>query len=1365
MAASFQIGAIAEYKEGQEDFESYRERLEMWMIANSVAVDKKVSVFLSVIGADTYRLLKNLVSPDKPSTRTYEQLCDALGDHYKPKPLVIVERFRFQKRNQHDGESNADYIVALKQLSTHCDFGAHLNDALRDRFVSGLKSEDVQRRLLSRTGLTFKTACEMALAMEMASRNAQEFSGHMKDTGTVNKVHLEQNKGGWKPRSSSAQQSFRPAPTNYDGRQQQQEKPCYRCGGKHAAQLCRFKQEKCHHCFKIGHISRMCRNKQTHYVEQEAHEYDDDEENAMLGVRSVFTASSNKRGIKVHVKLEGKGLDMLLDTGADATLVSEVFYEECLSHLPLEECFQRLSTFTGERIPTLGQVNVNARYEQQTAKLPLVIVKGDRPALLGRDWLDTIRLNWGEIFAVKAAGGVSVPGVEAVLQRHKAVFGEGPSIIKEFKASIRVKSDAQPICRKARPVPYSLREPVEKELDRLEAMGIISKTDRSEWASPIVIVPKADKSIRICGDYKVTINQSVEEETYPLPNTEDLFATLAGGKLFTKLDLSHAYQQLQLDKDSEKYLTVNTHRGLYVYHRLAYGVSSAPSIFQGVMDQILQGLDHVTCFLDDILITAGSEKEHLKKLDEVLSRLEKYGVRVKRAKCKFMESRVEYLGHIVDSEGLHPTDEKVEALVRAPSPTNVSELRSFLGLLNYYGRFLKGLSTLLQPLHALLKKESPWKWTPECEDAFTKTKRLLLKSKVVVHYDTRKPVRLACDASPYGVGAVISHIMEDGKEKPIAFASRTLSEAESKYAQIEKEALSIIFGVRKFHKYLYGRKFILTTDHKPLLAILGPKSAIPTLAALRMQRWALILMAYTYDIEYRKSADHANADAFSRLPRPDKDKTAEENGIFYFSVVDDLPVHASDIAHSTCKDPVLSKVREFILNGWPHHIDGEALRPFFIRRTELSEEQGCVLWGMRVIVPPAHRTKLLSDLHTGHPGICRMKALARSYVWWPHLDSDIEETVQSCGACQSVRKLPAVAPLHCWKWPERVWQRVHIDFFEKDKRYFLVLVDSHSKWLEVVPMKTTTSAKTIDVLRNLFASHGLPEEVVSDNGPQFTSCEFKQFLRSNGIKQTLVPAYHPASNGAAEKSVQTVKAALLKQVLGEEAQQLTMSLQHRLANFLLMYRSTPHSVTGVSPAELFLKRQLRTRFSLLKPSLARTVEEKQLKQKIHHDKATTKLRRLSPGDSVRVRNFREGKEKWFRATVTKRLGPVTYLINDGCRERSVHIDHLLLSREAELQYPNSSDHTTTARDFNEPFTSQVSTQPQGTRESTPGPTHTPRTTPGTPARTPASSDSPAQPPQSPTQPTQSPTAPVNSSSPAMRRYPERVRMKPERYKE
>ncbi|KAL0159699.1 hypothetical protein M9458_043424 [Cirrhinus mrigala] len=205
--------------------------------------------------------------------------------------------------------------------------------------------------------------------------------------------------------------------------------------------------------------------------------------------------------------------------------------------------------------------------------------------------------------------------VKAVLRRHTEVFSDKPSAIKDFKATIRVHPDATPIFQKARPVPYALREAVEKELDRLEKAGIVSKIDRSGWAAP-----KSDKSIRICGDYKVTINQNLEEETYPLPNTEDLFAKLAGGTLFSKLDLAHAYQQLKLDQNSEKYLTINTHCGLYKYHHLSYGVGSAPSIFQAVMDQILQGLHHVTCFLDDILVTASTKEKHIRKLDEVLMR-------------------------------------------------------------------------------------------------------------------------------------------------------------------------------------------------------------------------------------------------------------------------------------------------------------------------------------------------------------------------------------------------------------------------------------------------------------------------------------------------------------------------------------------------------------------------------------------------------------------------------------------------------------------------------------------------------------------------------------------------------------------------
>ena len=315
---------------------------------------------------------------------------------------------------------------------------------------------------------------------------------------------------------------------------------------------------------------------------------------------------------------------------------------------------------------------------------------------------------------------------------------------------------------------------------------------------------------------------------------------MGGTTVFSKIDLSNAYHQMELTADSQHYLTVNTHKGLYAYQRLTFSIASAPAVFQSTMDQILQGMDKVRCLIDVILIRT-EPHEYLQVLDEVLTRLEKHGILAKRSKCAFMVPSEEFLGYRVDGEGRHPTDEKIAAIKGAPSPKNVAELSSYLGLPNYCGNFIPNLSTLLQPLHELLRKGVKWAWTEECEKAFVRSKSELLADKVLVLCDEKRKLILACDISPYGAGAVISHVMDDGEERPIAFASTTLTKSERNHSQIEKEALGIAFGVRKFHKYLYGRTFHLLTDHKPLATILGPKTAVPTLAAARMQRWAVIL--------------------------------------------------------------------------------------------------------------------------------------------------------------------------------------------------------------------------------------------------------------------------------------------------------------------------------------------------------------------------------------------------------------------------------------------------------------------------------------------------------------------------------------------
>ena len=701
------------------------------------------------------------------------------------------------------------------------------------------------------------------------------------------------------------------------------------------------------------------------------------------------------------------------------------------------------------------------------------MVEGSGPSLLGRDWLSKIRLDWANIRAI--SGHEANSELDHLLQAYSEVFQPGPGLMKHIKASLTLKSDAKPRFCRPRSVPFSIKPKVGQELDRLEEEGVLRKVDHSSWAAPIVPVPKRDGSLRICGDYKVTINPCLQIDQYPLPKPVDLMTCLTGGKRFSKLDLTAAYQQMALDDKSAKLVTINTHQGLYEFTRLPFGVASAPAVFQRAMDSVLQGIPHCICYLDDILVTGCTDAEHLRNLEEVLRRLQRAGIRLKRIKCSFCQDSVEYLGHRVDAKGVHTSPKKVEAIVNAPQPKNLSELRSFLGILNYYAKFIPNLSSLLHPMHELLRAEHSWHWSKDCDRAFQKAKESLSQAPVLIHYDPELPLVLAADASPYGIGAVISHQLPDGLERPVAFASRTLMKSEQNYAQVEKEALALIFGVKHFHQYLYGRRFLLITDHKPLTSILGPKNGIPPLAAARMQRWALLLSAYTYDIQFRSTKLHANADTLSRLPLPDQlpEGNPPDPTVFNMAQLDSLPVTAKDIATATRADRILCKLLRCLRKGWPCTIP-DCLIPFWRRKEGLSVEGDSILWGCRVVVPISLQKRVLEELHQGHPGVVKMKTLARGHVWWPGLDKALEQQARECNACQGSKNSPAKAPLHSWAWPSKPWERIHVDFagpiFSK---MLLIVVDAHSKWLEVCTMSSTTTTKTNDALMLLLITYHL----------------------------------------------------------------------------------------------------------------------------------------------------------------------------------------------------------------------------------------------------------------------------------------------------
>ena len=440
---------------------------------------------------------------------------------------------------------------------------------------------------------------------------------------------------------------------------------------------------------------------------------------------------------------------------------------------------------------------------------------------------------------------------------------------------------------------------------------------------------------------------------------------------------------------------------------------------------------------------------------------------------------------------------------------------------------------------------------------------------------------------------------------------------------------------------------ILRASHQPL-GLLKEGRPVSPQASARIKRF---LSSNEYTLSFKKAGAHANTDALSRLPLPEEPAktTVEPELVLLAEHLDKSPVIAADIRTWTSRDPKLSRVLQYVQCGWPNNGDSE-LEPYSSRGLKLSSYKGCLMWGTRVIIPPPGRVAVLQELHKGHPGISKMKALARMYVWWPGMSSDIEKSVRRCGQCQQVQSSPPLAPLNPWKWPSRPWARLHLDFAGPFQgKTILVLINTHSKCIEAICTPSTSSAVVIDELRTLFAKFGLPETIVTDNGTGLTSQEFKAFLQDNGVKHVTSSPYHPASNGLAQSAVPVVKRGLKKVTSG--------NMSAHIAKVLFTYRVSPHNTTGASPAELLLGRRLRTRLGLIRPNTAKRVEERQDAQKAKHD-TRDKALAFKSGDKVYLKKFGPGQSR-LTGEIVKTTGPVSYHVRlpDG-RTRRCHQDQL-----------------------------------------------------------------------------------------------------------
>uniref|UniRef100_A0A7I4YY53 RNA-directed DNA polymerase n=1 Tax=Haemonchus contortus TaxID=6289 RepID=A0A7I4YY53_HAECO len=999
-------------------------------------------------------------------------------------------------------------------------------------------------------------------------------------------------------------------------------------------------------------------------------------------IKSIEDALRKDAQPHLEVEVNGRPLKLLLDTGVMITLISESSWKK-LGRPQLQKFNTIVNAANGTRIPTKGYILANFVLRSSDGRQHrgqgccYVTEKLD---IFGWEWIQKIpelveplqKYISGVTIVADPAASCREEIVAKLKINYADVFRAGLGRCTKTKATLQLKPDAHPIFKKKRPVPFAYVAALDEEIDRLLAEQVLSPVDYSAWAAPIVVVKKSNGTLRLCADFSTGLNDALMLHQHPLPTPDDVFTKLNGGTTFTQIDFADAYLQIEVDDEAKELLTINTHRGLLRYNRLPFGVKSAPGIFQQIIDSMICGLEGCAAYLDDVIVTGRNIEEHVANLEALFKRISDYGFRVRVDKCNFLMPQLRYLGNIIDSTGRRPDPAKIEVIRKMPNPTDIGQVRSFLGMLNYYGHFISEMRQLRAPLDDLLRKNAPFKWSAECQDAFQRAKDVLASDLLLTHYDPSKEIVIAADASEYGLGAVISHRLSDGTEKAIHHASRSLTAAERNYGQVEKEALAITFALRKFHRYIYGRHFKLLTDHKPLLAIFGSKKGVPVYTANRLQRWALIVKNYDFTIEYRHTTNFGQADALSRLIA--EQSTKEEDVVIaaiekdastiFVNAVSSLPVDARKIAEETSKDPNLKEVLHFVRSGeWPKKSD--VAKRFNSLKESLSTQNGCLLIGDRIVIPDTLRKAVLSELHDGHPGMTRMKMLARNYVYWTNINDDIETFVRTCRRCQETAKNPVKTTLHSWPIEDKPWNRIHADFAGpiNGKMYF-VIVDAYSKWPEIVEMSSVTTSCTIRELRRLFAQFGNPQTLVTDNGTQFTSAEFDDFCTKNGIRHIKSPPFHPQSNGQAERFVDTFKRNFKKM---KESSSPTEALQ----NFLQTYRRTPcpSAPGGQSPAELFLGRQIRTRLNLLKPCDITNSNKRDQKMEAQYNRHHgAKDKQFNIGDFVWAKDYRSGWPKQTPGQVLQRHGDRHYDIAVNGEIWKRHANQLRLR-------VNSDEHT------------------------------------------------------------------------------------------
>ena len=853
---------------------------------------------------------------------------------------------------------------------------------------------------------------------------------------------------------------------------------------------------------------------------------------------------------------------------------------------------------------------------------------------------------------------------------------------------LQVHPGSKPVILPARKVPVSIRENFKEELQRLESLKVIAPVDEpTEWVSQIVVAVKKSGELRVCIDPK-PLNDALRREHYQIPVIDDLLPDLTDARVFTKTDLASAFWHLELDHESSMLTTFATPYGRYRWLRLPFGLSVSSEIFQKRLHQELDGLPGVKCIADDVLIHGTNEADHDSNLEAFMSRCQLKGIKLNSQKLEFKCDEVPFHGHLLTAEGLKPDPEKVRAIVEMPRPEKRDDILRLNGMVNYLSRFLPNLSDVMKPLRDLTHKDAVWCWDDLQEKAWNDVKNLIVSAPVLAYYKPSEVLEIQCDSSQSGLGAAL---MQNGH--PIAYASRALTETESRYAQIEKEMIAIVFSVEKFNDYTFGRRTIVHTDHKPLESIVKkPLHRAPK----RLQGMMIRLQKYDLEVRYERGNKMFLADTLSRAYLPSC--TQVESEFETINMMNYLPISEArllQIQRETEKDESLQALKAVIQQGWPEHKSAlpPVVSPYFNMRDEMSVQDGLIFKGERVVVPKAARGELLRRIHNSHLGVNGCLNRARECLYWPGMTGDIKNHVSTCEACREYERSQTKETLKSHETPSRPWQYVAADLFELEGKSYLVTSDYFSDFFELDHLRSTSSVYVIKKLKAHFARHGIPEQLVTDNGPQFTSRDFLKFSKEWDFDHRTSSPRHSQSNGKAESAVKEAKKILVKcKKAGSDA---------FLA--LLDHRNTPPTGIQISPAQRLLNRRTRSLLpmsaGLLKPSVAdedttRTkLRLRQQQQARYYDRGARDLDPLEKGDPVRVKPWHVGKKEWQKGVVKKRLDERSYEVElpQGVLRRNRV--HLRRTNESAPTAPDTQD-----EQCNEP---QPQPQPQDPVSGTP----------------------------------------------------------------